>query len=178
MMVENMNLALNPQTERLLQDNWQIPRWNEMLRMLKITSVFALCQAKNHFVLIYCLTLTQKIHSFFVRWVPSQFSNRHIRKLLWSVTCWHFIWRNQSKSDWVWSNKDGILYVSNESAGIKSFMGMVRNIYQVNEIFQGTRRTNHDFHLLLLLRGYPGEIIIICEASFVFWCPDMEKLQL
>lgn len=62
--VKTMNLTLHAQTERVYRDNWQIPWRNEMLRMLKVTSVFAFCLAKEsqHFdVLPHPCT---KIHSF------------------------------------------------------------------------------------------------------------------
>lgn len=45
--VETMNLTLHAQTERVNWDNWQIPWRNEMLRTLKVTSVFAFCLAKE-----------------------------------------------------------------------------------------------------------------------------------
>lgn len=62
--VEPMNLTLHAQTQRAHWDNWQIPWRNEMLRVLKLTSVFAFCLAKEsrHFdVLPHPDT---KIHSF------------------------------------------------------------------------------------------------------------------
>lgn len=70
--VKTVNLTLHAQTEGVYQDNWQIPRWNEMLHMLKEAPVFAPCLVKESQYLMYCLTPAQG-YILFVRWILPQF---------------------------------------------------------------------------------------------------------
>lgn len=68
-------------------------------------------------------------------------NNSNIRKLVWSVTCWYFIWRNQSKS----TGKMGQMRLLKSKVVWEWFW----NIYHVNEMYQSItqrhRRTNQIF---------------------------------
>lgn len=100
MTVETVNRAPHAQTERVNRDNWQIPWQNETLHTLKVTLAFGFCRAKESQrfdVLPHPFT---KTHSFVSgEFLPNFLGNNgNIRKLVWSMTCWRFIWRNQSNS--------------------------------------------------------------------------------
>lgn len=161
-----MNLTLHAQTEGVNRDNWQIPWWNEMLRTLKVTSVFAFCLAKEsqHF---WCIASPLHKNTFFLsgEFLPNfPDNNSNIGKLAWSMTCWHFIWRNQSKR-------------VHEMCQMKLLKSKVWwecfwNIYHINEIYESATQITGElikiFFLALLVRGNTQGKLLLSARLVLF----------
>lgn len=108
-------------TDRVYRDNWQIPGWNEMLCILKVTSVFAFCLEKEsqHFDVLPrpCTKNTFFLSGAFLPNFPGNsgtlgnwFDPWHV-----NISFGESIKIYQEKKEGTWN-------VSNETAAIKSFM--------------------------------------------------------